>query len=63
MNQKTFSAIVAPIFLIIAVLHILRIVYGWTAVIGGWMLPLWLSWAALVISAYLAYTGFRLSKS
>jgi len=43
-------------------LDLLRIMLGGTAVIGGWTVPMWASWIALIISAYLAYEGFRLSK-
>ena len=62
MSQKTFSFVAAVIFLLIALLHVLRLVYGWAAVIGGWTVPIWVSWAALVIAIFLAYQGFRLSK-
>lgn len=62
MGEKHFTFVTGLIFLLIAILHVLRLVYGWKAVIGGWMVPMWLSWVALVIAAYLAYTGFRLSK-
>jgi hypothetical protein len=62
MNQKSFSLIAGLIFTIIALLHLLRIVYGWTAVIGGWIVPGWISWLALVIAGSLGYVGLRLSK-
>ena len=62
MNQKSFNLITALIFLVIAILHLLRIVFGWSAVIGGWEVPQWVSWAAFLVAGYLAYEGFRLSK-
>jgi uncharacterized membrane protein YkgB len=62
MNQKSFSLIAGIIFTIIALLHLLRIVYGWTAVIGGWIVPEWISWVALVIAGSLGYVGLGLSK-
>ena len=62
MNQKTFTAVAVVIFLLIAVLHGLRLIYGWEAEIGGLVMPLWLSGAALVIAAALAYQGFRLIR-
>ena len=62
MTQRTFSKVAGVIFLLIAILHALRLAYGWPAVIGGWAVPMWLSWAALIIAGYLAYQGFRLSK-
>ncbi|MBI4127853.1 MAG: hypothetical protein HY459_02150 [Parcubacteria group bacterium] len=62
MNQKSYLKLVAVIFLVIAFLHLLRIVFSWEANIGGWAVPMWLSWAALVVAGYLSYRGFVLSK-
>lgn len=49
---------VAVIFLLIAVLHALRLYLGWGAVIGGWDVPRWLSWLAVVFAGYLSWQGF-----
>ena len=62
MTQKTFTATVGVIFAVIAVLHLLRILLGWEAVIGGWQVPVWLSWLALALSGFLAYTAFTLRR-
>lgn len=62
MNQKSFSLTVGVIFLLIASLHALRLLLGWTAVIGGWTVPGWLSWLTLIVAGYLSYQGFKLSK-
>lgn len=63
MDQKTFSLISGFIFVLIAILHVLRIVYAWDAVIGGWEVPKWISWVAIAVGVYLGYEGLRLSKS
>jgi TRAP-type C4-dicarboxylate transport system permease small subunit len=60
MNQRTYNIVTAVLFLIIAALHLLRIVFGWPARIGSLDIPLWVSWLALVITGGLAYFGFRL---
>lgn len=60
MNQKIFSNVTLVIFSLIALLHALRLVYGWDAVIGGWGVPMWLSGAALILAGYLAYSAFKL---
>jgi len=59
MNQKTFSLLAGLIFLIIAVLHVARSVWGWDAVIGGWQVPMWVSWVAIVGAGFLAYQGLK----
>ena len=59
LDQKAYNTITAALFLVIAVLHLLRIIFGWPAQIGGLDIPLWASWLALVVSGALAYFGFR----
>ena len=62
MKQKTFNAVVGTLFGIIAFLHALRIYRHWNASVGGWIVPVWLSWLALVLAGYLACAAFRLMK-
>ena len=47
------------LFVVIAVSHLLRIIFGWSAQIGGLDIPVWVSWLAVVIAGALAYFGFR----
>jgi len=49
------------IFTIIALLHLVRIIYGWDPVVEGWTVPKWISWVALVVAGYLGYEGLRFS--
>lgn len=58
MQKQTYYAVVSIIFGIIAVGHAARLYYGWPAVIGEIDIPLWVSWFALVIAAYLAMRGW-----
>jgi hypothetical protein len=62
MNQKTFSLAAGAIFTAIAVLHILRLLFGWEAIIAGWVVPGWISWLAVVIAGYLAFEGIRFGR-
>jgi len=62
MSQKTFCLTAGVIFGMIAVLHLLRLVFGWAAQIGGWVAPGWISIVALLVAGFLAYEGLRLSK-
>ncbi|MBI4489032.1 MAG: hypothetical protein HY694_08090 [Deltaproteobacteria bacterium] len=62
MSKKTFAFTAGAIFALIALLHLLRIVFGWHAEIGGWEVPTWISWVAVIIAAYLGYEGIRLGK-
>ena len=58
MDRNTYVMVSGAIFAAITVLHAARIAYGWGAEIGGWMVPMWLSWASVVIAGYLAYSAF-----
>ena len=61
MSQKTFTTLASVIFGIIALLQLLRIVLGWPAEIGGWAVPMWVSWIAVVVAGSLSYFGIRLA--
>ncbi len=58
MTQRTFNRMAGSIFLIVALLHLLRLVFHWEAVIGGWRVPVGLSWAAICLSGTLSYLAF-----
>jgi len=46
------------VFGVIAVLHLLRLIYGWEAQIGTFAVPMWLSWVALVLGGLLSAANF-----
>jgi hypothetical protein len=61
MAQRTFSLITAVLFLLIALGHALRLLFGWHVTVENVVLPLWISWIGLAVASYLAYLGFKLS--
>ena len=62
MTQTAFLKTAGMIFAVVGVLHVLRLLLRWDAVIGGWDVPMWVSGLAAVLAGYLAYTAFRLTK-
>jgi hypothetical protein len=62
MNHKTFSLVAGLIFSGMAILHLVRLVLGWQAMIAGMTVPLWASWVGILVAGYLAYEGLRLSR-
>jgi hypothetical protein len=54
MSQKTFNTTAGLIFLIVALLHAVRVLQKWDAIVGGWRVPMILSIVAAVIAGYLA---------
>jgi hypothetical protein len=63
MSKSTYFLVSGLIFLVVAVVHGLRMFFKWEVIIGGWQAPLWASAAGFVVAAYLAFEGFRLSRS
>ena len=63
MNRRSYCLATAIVFLVVGVVHLLRIVLGWEAAIGGWAVPMWVSWLALIASAVLAYFGFTHARA
>jgi len=62
MTPKIFPLIAAAVFLLIALAHTLRILFGWHITVGNVVVPVWTSWIGLAIAGYLAYQGFRVSR-
>jgi len=62
MNQRNFNQFTSVLFTAIFVVHALRLFYGWGAGINGWEAPMWLSWVALFVSGFLAWTAYKLSR-
>jgi hypothetical protein len=61
MTEKTFATIAAVIFALVALLHLLRLVMGWSVVVDSWTVPMWVSWVGLVVAGGLSYYGARLA--
>ena len=58
MTHKSYFLVTAIVFSVVGLLHLLRIVLGWEAVVGGWSIPMWRSWVTMVLTAVLACLGF-----
>lgn len=62
MSQRSFLLVSAIVFTLVFLLHMLRLFYGWSAMIDGWTVPIWVSWIGAVVSGFLALEGFRLRR-
>jgi hypothetical protein len=61
MTERTFATVAAVIFALVALLHLLRLVMGWSVIIDSWTAPMWVSWVGLVVAGGLSYYGTRLA--
>jgi hypothetical protein len=59
MNPKTYCALSATIFAVVALAHLMRIVNGWNVEVGMLQIPMFISWFGFIVPALLAYFGFR----
>ena len=62
MKQKQFNGIAGVVFLIVALLHLLRVLFHWEAVVAGRTVSTWVSVVAVLVAGYLSFTAFKLKK-
>ncbi len=62
-NVKNYLYVSAAIFGIVALVHIVRALAGWTFQIGPVDLPVLASWVGFVITGVLAAWAIRLSSN
>jgi hypothetical protein len=59
--MEAFNVVASVIFMLVALLHLLRIYMGWPVVIGSWTVSMWVSRIALVVAGSLSYFGLSLA--
>jgi len=57
LNQKTYMTVTATLFLVVAIMHLLRIILGWQAEIGGLGIPCWVCGGGFFGAGALQYLG------
>jgi uncharacterized membrane protein YhaH (DUF805 family) len=62
LSRETYMTVTATLFLVMAIVHLLRIIFGWQAEIGGLSIPVWVSWLGVLVAGALAYFGFTLKR-
>ena len=62
LNRKTYMTVTATLFVVVAIMHLLRIIFGWQVEIGGLSIPFWVSWLGVLVAGALAYFGFRQTR-
>lgn len=61
--KKPVSLIVSVLLLLIALAHLLRVVFGVTVVAGSVTIPMWISPVAVVVTTVLAVLLWRESRT
>ncbi|MFQ5620811.1 MAG: hypothetical protein ACE5FT_03135 [Candidatus Nanoarchaeia archaeon] len=61
-KRKQLMQVNGALFLIIAVLHIFRLLNDWNVIVADVTIPLWLSYVAVLVGGYLAYQNWNQAK-
>jgi hypothetical protein len=59
MNVKSYAALSAIIFAVVALMHLVRLVWQWDVIIAGHIVPMWVSLVGAVVAGLLSFAGFR----
>ncbi len=57
--MKPFTNLAIAIFILIAVVHLLRLILSWEATVNSVVIPMWVSVMGLLIAGGLAYFLWR----
>ena len=57
--KKPFTKLAVVIFVLVALLQLIRVVEGWAVSIGGFQIPVWGSVVAALVAGVMAAMVFR----
>ena len=60
MDKSKYFLISGCIFVLVAALHLFRVIRSLSLTIGSWTLPIWASLLAFVVLSILSYRGITL---
>ncbi len=62
MGHKNYCVVSGVLFTLVALAHLLRIVYGMSIQIDNFAVPMLASWIGLIVPAGLGFWAFRLTR-
>ncbi len=57
--MKAATTIAVALFGLVALAHVLRLAFGVEANVGGWSVPMWVSFIGVLLPGALAYLVYR----
>ncbi len=61
-KEKMALKTAGTLFLLIAMVHLLRVILSWDVIIGGFIVPLWFSVVAALITLALSVWMFKAAR-
>lgn len=58
-GKKSFTLIAIAVFVLVAIMHLLRLILGWEVTLAGLAVPMWISALGLVVAVGLALMVWR----
>jgi len=62
MSEKSYFYVAGIVFSIVAVVQLFRIFGNWDVTVDGEVIPIWVSWVAVIVAAILAASGLLLAS-
>ena len=62
MGPKLYLILSGSIFLLVALLHLLRLIYHWPIVVGTWMPPYVVSYGGFLVAPGFSLWGYWLAR-
>jgi len=62
LSAKQYLQITGTIFFVIGLLHLIRLFTGWTIILAGFTVSVWISLLGVIIAWVLAYSAFTLAR-
>ena len=59
--MQAYIQITGVIFAVVALAHVVRLMLDWPAQVGGWVVPIWISWVAILVAGALCVWALRLA--
>jgi len=62
MDLENYYTLAGIVFTFAFLVHGTRVLNGWDMFLGSWLIPMWVSYLAVILTAYLAYHSYSLRK-
>ena len=62
MGHRNYCVVSGVLFSLVALAHLLRIIYGMSIQVEEYDVPMFVSWMGLILPAVLAFWAFRINR-